>query len=346
MASPEQRIDVTGREAWASLVANAYVPLRVDSDDPRFRGAMRERQLGDLAITQVASTRVTVSRTARSVLADPREVYLLCLFLRGGGTTVQDGRVSRFTGGGAFLLNGDQPYSLRFGDGNEMLTLRVPATDLAIREHSLRRLTSQPVPQDAPGIHVLRRHLSTLMGAPDPGGSAHAAGTDPEEQREVALELLRATLHPMLYSERSRALMSGPAILASARWLMEQNFADPRLTVEEVARQFMVSRRHLEAQFARLGTGPAAYLRQIRLEHAARLLTGSRRGESATVGLEVGFNDINTFARAFRRRFGVTPDEWRRRAQRRRTSPPVVARRPPLPDLLTDLGSFDVGGRA
>lgn len=329
----DDRLDVAGRDAWAELVAHAYVPLRVDSDGPGFRGALRERHVGDLAITQVASSRVTVSRTARSVVTDPREVFLLCLFLRGRGTTVQDGRIAQFSGGGGFLLNGDQPYSLRFGDGNELLTLRVPVPYLAIRERALRRLTSQVVPNDAAGLSVLRRYLSGLVGMRRP-----LTGDEVDEHHEVALELLHAALHPMVYSERSRALMSGAAILASARWFIEQHHADPRLTVDDVAREHMVSRRHLETQFARIGTGPAAYLRRMRLRHAAQLLATSRRGQAGAIAGEVGFSDVNTFLRAFRRQYGATPDEWRR-AQQRRPAAAVLA--PGRPDLLTDLSGFD-----
>lgn len=333
LSEPGHRLDVAGRDAWAELVAQAYVPLRVDSDEPGFRGALREGLVGDLAVSQVASTRVTVSRTARSVTTDPREVFLLCMFVRGGGTTVQDGRIARFSSGGGFLLNGDQPYSLRFGDGNELLTLRVPMQYLAIRERSLNRLTSQAVPDDAAGLNVLRRYVSGLVGRHRP-----LADDEVDEHHEVALELLHAALHPMVYSDRSRALMSGSAILASARWFIEQHHADARLTIDDVAREYLVSRRHLEMQFARLGTGPAAYLRRLRLRHAAQLLVTSRRGQAGAIAGEVGFSDVNTFVRAFRREYGATPDEWRRAQQRR---PPSGGLGSGTPDLLTDLSGFD-----
>lgn len=332
----DPRLDVAGRDAWSELVAGAYVPLRVDSDEPGFHGALRERPLGDLAISQVASTRVTVSRTARSVLTDPREVVLLCLFLRGSGTTVQHGRIAQFAGGGGFLLDGDQPYSLRFADGNEVLALRLPRQYLEISDRTLGRLTSREIPKDAPGLNVLRRYLSGLVAMRGPLPDDRL-----EVQQEVALELLHAALHPMVYSERSRALMSGPAILAGARWFIEVHHADPRLTVEDVAREFMVSRRHLETQFARLGSGPAAYLRRVRLRHAARLLATGRRGQVGAIALASGFSDVNTFLRAFRRQYGATPDEWRRDEQRRPGT--GGAGRGPA-GLLTDLSGFDWTG--
>ncbi|XBB66115.1 AraC family transcriptional regulator [Nocardioides sp. WV_118_6] len=327
------RIDVAGGDAWAELVAGAFVPLRVDTDEPGFRGAMREQLVGDLAISQVASTRVTVSRTARSTVTDPREVVMLCLFLRGSGTTVQDGRITQFTGGGGFLLDGDQPYSLRFSDGNEVLALRLPRQYLEISNHTLGRLTSREVPKSAAGLNVLRRYLSGLVAMRRPLPQEQL-----EQQHELALELLHAALHPMVYSERSRALMSGAAILASARWFIDVHHADPRLTVEDVAREFMVSRRHLETQFARLGPGPAAYLRRVRLRHAARLLRTGRRGQVAAIAAASGFSDVNTFVRAFRREYGATPDEWRR-SEQRGPRPGAAERR--RTDLLSDLSGFD-----
>lgn len=62
--------------------------------------------------------------------------------------------------------------------------------------------------------------------------------------------------------------------------------------------------------FARAGDNPAAHLRGLRLDEARRRLCET----SATitdVAFGVGFNDVDTFTRAFRRAHGLPPREWR-----------------------------------
>ena len=326
------RLDVSGRDAWAALIADAYVPLRIVSDEPDLRGALRERELADLAVSQVASTPVSVARTARSTVTDPRDVFLLCMFVRGAGLSVQDGRLERLSGRDGFLLDGDQPYTLRFGGGNELITLRVPIHYLEPGELALRRLTSRAITGDDIRLNVLRHHLFRLLADRTP-----LTDDQIDENHEVTLELLHRALQPMIDSEQQTPPLSGAALVASARWFIEEHHAAPQLTIDDVAREYGLSRRYLESQFTRLGAGPAAYLRQARLRHAAQLLTMGRPGGTASIAVEVGFADVNTFVRAFRREYGVTPARWSRLPASRPHSR-TYAR--PSDDLLTDLSPF------
>jgi len=328
------RLDVTGIDAWADACGQAYVPLQVDTSVKDFRGALREHTIGDLGVTQVASTQVTVTRTARSVRTDPRETFMFCIVLNGGGTTVQEGRVAHFRGSGGFLIDGDQPYSMRYAPKNEVLVLRVPHSVLKMAGRDLRRLTSTPIAGDSDGLNTLMGYVAGLVAMGQP-----VAGDSVEEHQQVAVELTRSALHPLAYPHRSQAMLSGPAILASARWLIESAHADPDLTVDDIARRFMVSRRYLEMLFARLDWGgPSEHLRRSRLRHAARLLVESPRRRIAEIAFTSGFSDVNTFTRSFKREYGATPRSWREH----QLAKPQQVRLPDWStDLLTDLGSFD-----
>jgi AraC-like DNA-binding protein len=82
--------------------------------------------------------------------------------------------------------------------------------------------------------------------------------------------------------------------------------------VEEMARAACYSHR----QFHRLavqstGETPAAYRRRLRLDRGAALLLGER-ATVLEVALETGWQTHESFTRAFRARFGVTPSRFRR----------------------------------
>jgi AraC-like DNA-binding protein len=58
---------------------------------------------------------------------------------------------------------------------------------------------------------------------------------------------------------------------------------------------------------------PSAYVMRRRLENSARLLRGaSWRGRTVTdIALRNGFNNVSHFGFAFKRRFGMTPRDYR-----------------------------------
>ena len=83
-------------------------------------------------------------------------------------------------------------------------------------------------------------------------------------------------------------------------------------TLDDVARAAGLSRARVCALFqAHLGTTPMAYLEQLRLERAARLLLFTADG-IGTIADRLGYNERGYFDKRFKRRWGVTPRSYRR----------------------------------
>jgi len=79
-----------------------------------------------------------------------------------------------------------------------------------------------------------------------------------------------------------------------------------------------ISPGHLARLFrTRYGVGFAAYLRQLRMRKAVELLTDSQLAVGQ-IARRVGYRDASRFAQHFRRQFGMTPRECRRRFGRER----------------------------
>jgi len=93
---------------------------------------------------------------------------------------------------------------------------------------------------------------------------------------------------------------------------VESDLTDPELDVHRLARRMGVSPRYVQMLFAELGTTPRAFIQERRLDLAARRL--EREGLAITVtdvAYDVGFNDLSSFCRAFRRRFETSPRNYR-----------------------------------
>ena len=82
--------------------------------------------------------------------------------------------------------------------------------------------------------------------------------------------------------------------------------------VEAIARAACFSRRQFHRLMLQvLGETPGTHQRRLRLDRAAWLLLTSR-ATVLDVALETGFENHETFTRAFRTRFGVTPSVFRK----------------------------------
>lgn len=94
---------------------------------------------------------------------------------------------------------------------------------------------------------------------------------------------------------------------------IETDFADPELSPEGLAAELGISKRYLQTLLAGSGTSFVQELNATRLDRASDMLT-DRRAASLSVGeiaYRCGFLDPGYFARAFRKRFGATPSQWR-----------------------------------
>ena len=84
------------------------------------------------------------------------------------------------------------------------------------------------------------------------------------------------------------------------------------LTLDELAEVAGLSKYHFLRQFSQVvGMTPGAYLRTLRLCHAARKLRTTDM-PILEVALSVGFADHPSFSRAFARHMGMTPSEYQK----------------------------------
>jgi two-component system, response regulator YesN len=92
--------------------------------------------------------------------------------------------------------------------------------------------------------------------------------------------------------------------------------ADPDLLVETIALDVGLSESYLCTLFKQAcGVTVKDHVTRVRIERAKELLRASA-GKLHAVALQVGFRDANYFSTVFKREVGLTPREYRERAQR------------------------------
>lgn len=101
--------------------------------------------------------------------------------------------------------------------------------------------------------------------------------------------------------------------LLRARDRIHAAYAEP-LPLDALAREARLSRFHFVRLFKRaFGDSPHAYLTQVRLEEAKRLLAGGAAATEACAA--VGYASLGSFSARFARSEGLSPRAWQRRVR-------------------------------
>lgn len=133
--------------------------------------------------------------------------------------------------------------------------------------------------------------------------------------QDVARELVLFLRRPGSQSQFSVPLWSAQPSTDPIRAAVSAVHADPgaRLGLIDLAAHANLSPRHLQRRFAaEMGTPPASYVEQVRIESARRALTEGDDPVDA-IARRCGFGTAETLRRVFQRRLGVAPSEYRDR---------------------------------
>jgi len=111
--------------------------------------------------------------------------------------------------------------------------------------------------------------------------------------------------------QRPATLRHRASLYAEALAIIEAEYAS-ELSLDDIARRIATSRRQLQRAFAEVGdTTFREAVAVVRMRKAAELLQ-DRRLTVGQVAHRVGYRQQAQFAKAFRRRHGSAPGEYRR----------------------------------
>jgi transcriptional regulator GlxA family with amidase domain len=134
---------------------------------------------------------------------------------------------------------------------------------------------------------------------------------------QVASQLVMFFQRPggqLQFSRHGGTELSGRSVLQELqRWVAAHPAED--LSVTALATRAGLSQRHFSRVFQHeVGTSPADYVETARVEAARRLFEAGHEVPKR-VAERCGFHDVNHLRRAFVRKLGITPAEYRKRFQ-------------------------------
>lgn len=222
------------------------------------------------------------------------------------------------------VLRTGRPSRIAVPGRASFIGIKLPKAELVLRGLDPDRCAGPLRGVDRACLALLGSYLDHLRSA----GPALSAALGPLAERHVA-DLVAAVLRPDLAAETERAGVKA-ARRRRIHIILQSRHADPDLGIEAVAADLGLSPRSVQALLEDQGTSFSDLLRAVRVRAAADILDRPGADDRvADVAFRVGFKDLSTFNRAFRRILGATPRDHRAAALARATGPwPEEAPRP------------------
>lgn len=305
-------------EFWNEVICRQFTELECRAGSGRaYSGSLSTWDMQGLQISMVSAEASSVIHTKKLVSATREDTYLMHLQVAGTSLNQQDGKQARLAPGDFTFCTSTQPYSLRFDHSIEMLVVKIPAP--LLQKYALITNT------DFLGAHFsgsdpIAASLSTLIQT-----TWHSADRFQKEQTlsnrmsESVLSLLAVQLELQGGTRYAEASLSAnqSVLLMRAKRFVQDNLFDVNLRPSTVATALGISDRYLRLLMQREGHTCASYILDERLGRvaAALLKTGSQRFTVAELAYRWGFGSQSYFTRAFRKKFGMTPTEYRQHAR-------------------------------
>jgi AraC family transcriptional regulator, positive regulator of tynA and feaB len=291
---------------WSDMLGSAFCRVTmVRPDDGAFGGQVDVSAVGPVDVATITSQAQSVRRTAADVRRQAGDSFFLNLTLRGSSTFTQGGRSGRLGPGDFALVDGAQPFEFGFDGPFEQVSMTMPHDLLAPHLSSPASATAVVVRGD--------RGLGAVASSTLAGMSKGAAEVDHGVSRPLVERL--AGLVGLSLGALPAPNVGPLALTQLALDEVDRSLADPDLSPAIVADRIGVSTRYLHRLFEDRGQSFGRHLLARRLERCRAALTDPALAD-LTVGeiaWRSGFADPSYLARAYRRRYGVSPREDRSR---------------------------------
>ena len=100
-------------------------------------------------------------------------------------------------------------------------------------------------------------------------------------------------------------------LIATIEKYIESNYMDPSMGLNKISDEFQISESYFSHLFKeKTGVNFSTYLENIRMNEAVRLIKETDISLNELY-ISVGYNNANTFRRAFKKTYGVTPSSMR-----------------------------------
>lgn len=297
-------------DAWSETISGAFGPFAIADNDPeRFHGRVKVERRHDIRFIGLGYSGHGFVRRPSDVSRLDDAYYSLMRPIRGRLRLVQDGVTRLLEPGHFYVVNHSLPYRTTPEDGYVTEAVAFPPAALEAR-------VARPQPfyalKDDPACQrsaLLGTYLQHFAGGRDVWSDREFERLSGQLIDLVVLSIVEPGTAAAAGETSARAAHRERAMRHIRSHLGERD-----LSARTVAAACGISLAYLHEIFRAAGSGVEETIFAERLERARIMLTAPEHAGQhiATIAYRLGFSDPAHFARAFRRRFGLSPRDTRR----------------------------------
>ncbi|MEP6484961.1 MAG: AraC family transcriptional regulator [Rudaea sp.] len=296
-------------EMWREEFCRRFCQLDAEPNTAeRIECTVEVTRVATLSFGAAHGTSCSFLRT-RPLLSDGCDDLVLVTATEGDVLTVQHGRTVELRQEQMSLMALDDIAECALSDGGRFTALRIPRRELT----SICRQAEDKLSKPLVGNVRLRNVISGYYAlCAESAASLDAVGQSAMARHMTELVALLLRSDP---NDEPAALVDGhnEARLQLIKAKTLKRLSDIELTIASVARQSGLTPKQVQRLFGTTDSTFSEFVLEQRLLMAYRFLSGTQgsREKISTVAHNAGFGDVSYFNRRFRKRFDMTPSEWR-----------------------------------
>lgn len=293
-------------EGFSALVSPMFDLIRVHSDQP-FHASVATTCLPDLYLTRTVATASRFERHGKTITKSGTDAIVVLVYLSGGFTFETEGRTETVQAREIAFFDLRRPLSIQ--------TEHVDNISLVVTRHRLEELTASV--RDIHGYvlktgathDLLLAHLHACIDIGHRVPTVDAAAISDLTIRTVAM-----SWNSVARRHAAATPHIGLANLGDIKNHIETHLGNPALSPAWLLQTFSLSRATLYRLFEPIG-GVAAFILERRMQRALQILTtpDTDKPRIQQLARDVGFEHPSAFSRAFKKHFGVSPQDVRLR---------------------------------
>ena len=293
--------------AWEEILNHSHLGWALDGGVARnFDARLQMGRLAGLQVVRCICDPCRGLRRVHEINVDNEAYYGLLLIYEGQEEVTCRGFANTLGPGNLLLWDSTAPISFKLLSPIHKLTMFVKQDRMRAALPQVDGLVGKPIDWRQGLGAVAASHLSALASQ-----IAHIDDSKSQPMAENTIELIAACL------ESGSSVIKGPAqsdLLARIKNEIEGALEDVSLTPQALAGRFGISVRYLHLLFKAESITVSRWILERRLEHCRRdLIRNGSRKNVTEVAFQWGFNDSAHFSRVFKKRYGISPRDFRKK---------------------------------
>jgi AraC-like DNA-binding protein len=294
--------------AWRDRVGHIIdvLPSRSDLERP-FQASIDRYQVGELVFTDCRSDLMVLERSLARISTDRVRDFVFHVFLEGGvenlavRTSQRDPTPSVAS---ILALDMNQPVRMQ-RQACRVLTFFVPGELVQEVFPDPEAIHGRTLHGSTPLVRLIIEHVATLSQ-----NIAYMSAGEAEGAIRAAAQLLVAAFGKQARLSGDTRAAARAAMFGQVRRYIQAHLSDGELSPESVLNALQLPRPTLYRLFQHEG-GIGAYIRHLRLRHAADELIRYPHIAVIEIAYGLGFKSASDFTRAFRRTYDIAPQDFR-----------------------------------